>query len=61
MKLVSKVSEAAISGDDDYDLSEFNLTPDLAILLDLATAKGREPALSIWNTMQDYARNKGRL
>ncbi|XP_033633807.1 probable E3 ubiquitin-protein ligase HERC1 isoform X2 [Asterias rubens] len=58
VKLVSKVSEAAISGDDDYDLSEFNLTPDLAILLDLATAKGREPALSIWNTMQDYARNK---
>ena len=58
-KLVSRASEAAISGDDDYDLSEYNIPPGLENLLDLAVGENREPALTIWDNMQEYALNKG--
>ncbi len=58
---MTRASEAAISGDDDYDLSEYNIPPGLQDLLDLAVGETKEPAVSIWNNMQEYARIKGRL
>ena len=57
---MSRASETAISGDDDYDLSEYNIPPELQVLLDLAVGEMKEPALSIWNNMQEYARIKGK-
>ncbi|XP_071845609.1 probable E3 ubiquitin-protein ligase HERC1 isoform X3 [Apostichopus japonicus] len=58
-KLVRRVSEAVIAGDDDFCISEHELPPDLRSLLDLCLGKTKDPAASIWHEMQEYMQNKG--
>ncbi|XP_071965475.1 probable E3 ubiquitin-protein ligase HERC1 isoform X2 [Antedon mediterranea] len=57
-KIVSHVCEAVISGDDDYDSSEFEVAPDLMKLLDLAVGKIGEPGNTMFTEMHSYAKSK---
>ncbi|XP_030832727.1 probable E3 ubiquitin-protein ligase HERC1 isoform X3 [Strongylocentrotus purpuratus] len=58
-KLVSKMSEAAMLGDDDFDISEHNVQKECLSLLDLTLGKSREPGQFIWEAMQEYALSRG--
>ncbi|XP_063955724.1 probable E3 ubiquitin-protein ligase HERC1 isoform X1 [Lytechinus pictus] len=58
-KLVSKMSEAAMLGDDDFDISEHKVPKESLSLLDLTLGKSREPGQFIWTSMQEYALSRG--
>ncbi|XP_033110692.1 probable E3 ubiquitin-protein ligase HERC1 [Anneissia japonica] len=57
-KIVNNVCEAIISGDDDYDLSEFEVSTDLVKLLYMAVGKNREPGNRVFAAMEEYAKSK---
>ncbi|XP_063305478.1 probable E3 ubiquitin-protein ligase HERC1 isoform X3 [Pelobates fuscus] len=57
-KCMSALLEVALSGNEEQKTFDYKLRPDVSILVDLAVGSTKEPARSLWITMQDYAISK---
>ncbi|XP_054985114.1 probable E3 ubiquitin-protein ligase HERC1 [Sorex araneus] len=57
-KCMSCLLEVALSGNEEQKPFDYKLRPDMAIYVDLALGCSKEPARSLWISMQDYAVSK---
>lgn len=53
--------EVALSGNEEQKPFDYRLRPEVSVLVDLALGCAKEPARSLWVSMQDYAVSKGKL
>lgn len=58
-KCMSALLEVALSANEEQKTFDYKLRPDVSILVDLAVGSTKEPAHSLWMSMQDYAISKG--
>ncbi|XP_055971788.1 probable E3 ubiquitin-protein ligase HERC1 [Sorex fumeus] len=57
-KCMSCLLEVALSGNEEQKPFDYKLRPDMAIYVDLALGCSKEPARTLWISMQDYAVSK---
>uniref|UniRef100_A0A8C6YER0 HECT-type E3 ubiquitin transferase n=1 Tax=Naja naja TaxID=35670 RepID=A0A8C6YER0_NAJNA len=57
-KSVSSLLEVALSGNEEQKPFDYRLRPEVSIFVDLALGCAKEPARSLWVSMQDYAVSK---
>ncbi|XP_024591034.1 probable E3 ubiquitin-protein ligase HERC1 isoform X10 [Neophocaena asiaeorientalis asiaeorientalis] len=57
-KCMSCLLEVALSGNEEQKPFDYKLRPEIAIYVDLALGCSKEPARSLWISMQDYAISK---
>ncbi|KAG8440199.1 hypothetical protein GDO86_006116 [Hymenochirus boettgeri] len=58
VKCMSELLEVAFSGNEEQKTFDCKLKPEVSILVDLAVGSTKEPAHSLWISMQDYAISK---
>lgn len=56
---MSALLEVSLSGNEEQKTFDYKLRPEVTILVDLAVGSTKEPARSLWISMQDYALSKG--
>lgn len=59
-KCMSCLLEVALSGNEEQKPFDYKLRPEIAVYVDLALGCSKEPARSLWISMQDYAVSKGK-
>ncbi|OXB82040.1 UNVERIFIED_CONTAM: hypothetical protein H355_004123 [Colinus virginianus] len=59
-KCMSSLLEVALSGNEEQKPFDYKLRPEITVYVDLALGCTKEPARSLWISMQDYAVSKGR-
>uniref|UniRef100_A0A7N9DEE4 HECT-type E3 ubiquitin transferase n=1 Tax=Macaca fascicularis TaxID=9541 RepID=A0A7N9DEE4_MACFA len=57
-KCMSCLLEVALSGNEEQKPFDYKLRPEIAVYVDLALGCSKEPARSLWISMQDYAVSK---
>ncbi|KAG8576379.1 hypothetical protein GDO81_009838 [Engystomops pustulosus] len=57
-KCMSALLEESLSANEEQKTFDYKLQPDVSILVDLAVGSTKEPARSLWMSMQDYAISK---
>nr|XP_060611660.1 probable E3 ubiquitin-protein ligase HERC1 isoform X2 [Anolis sagrei ordinatus] len=57
-KSMSSLLEAALSGNEEQKPFDYKLRPNISVFVDLALGCAKEPARSLWVSMQDYATSK---
>ncbi|MXQ86267.1 hypothetical protein E5288_WYG006562 [Bos mutus] len=57
-KCMSCLLEVALSGNEEQKPFDYKLRPEIAVFVDLALGCSKEPARSLWISMQDYAISK---
>ncbi|XP_036697174.1 probable E3 ubiquitin-protein ligase HERC1 isoform X1 [Balaenoptera musculus] len=57
-KCMSCLLEVALSGNEEQKPFDYKLRPEIAVYVDLALGCSKEPARSLWISMQDYAISK---
>ncbi|KAM5242072.1 putative E3 ubiquitin-protein ligase HERC1 isoform 19-T29 [Hipposideros larvatus] len=57
-KCMSCLLEVALSGNEEQKPFDYKLRPEIAVFVDLALGCSKEPARSLWISMQDYAVSK---
>ncbi|XP_006511166.1 probable E3 ubiquitin-protein ligase HERC1 isoform X1 [Mus musculus] len=57
-KCMSCLLEVALSGNEEQKPFDYKLRPEVAVYVDLALGCSKEPARSLWISMQDYAVSK---
>uniref|UniRef100_A0A7M4EPI1 HECT-type E3 ubiquitin transferase n=1 Tax=Crocodylus porosus TaxID=8502 RepID=A0A7M4EPI1_CROPO len=57
-KCMSSLLEVALSGNEEQKPFDYKLRPEIAVYVDLALGCTKEPARSLWISMQDYAVSK---
>ncbi|XP_066885802.1 probable E3 ubiquitin-protein ligase HERC1 isoform X20 [Kogia breviceps] len=57
-KCMSCLLEVALSGNEEQKPFDYRLRPEIAVYVDLALGCSKEPARSLWISMQDYAISK---
>nr|XP_033775643.1 probable E3 ubiquitin-protein ligase HERC1 isoform X2 [Geotrypetes seraphini] len=57
-KCMSCLLEVALSGNEEQKPFDYKLRPEVAVFIDLALGSTKEPAHSLWISMQDYAVSK---
>ncbi|XP_066448386.1 probable E3 ubiquitin-protein ligase HERC1 isoform X1 [Eleutherodactylus coqui] len=57
-KCMSALLEVALSANEEQKTFDYKLRPDVSVLVDLAVGSTKEPARSLWISMQDYAISK---
>ncbi|XP_036123353.1 probable E3 ubiquitin-protein ligase HERC1 isoform X14 [Molossus molossus] len=57
-KCMSCLLEVALSGNEEQKPFDYRLRPEIAVYVDLALGCSKEPARSLWISMQDYAVSK---
>jgi len=60
-KCISCLLEVALSGNEEQKPFDYKLRPEIAVFVDLALGCSKEPARSLWISMQDYAISKGKV
>uniref|UniRef100_A0A2R9A0R3 HECT-type E3 ubiquitin transferase n=1 Tax=Pan paniscus TaxID=9597 RepID=A0A2R9A0R3_PANPA len=60
-KCMSCLLEVALSGNEEQKPFDYKLRPEIAVYVDLALGCSKEPARSLWISMQDYAVSKGKI
>lgn len=60
-KCMSCLLEVALSGNEEQKPFDYKLRPEIAVYVDLALGCSKEPARSLWISMQDYAVSKGKM
>lgn len=60
-KSVGSLLEVALSGNEEQKPFDYRLRPEVSTYVDLALGCAKEPARSLWVSMQDYAVSKGQL
>ena len=60
-KCMSCLLEVALSGNEEQKPFDYKLRPEIAVFVDLALGCSKEPARSLWISMQDYAISKGKV
>lgn len=58
---MSCLLEVALSGNEEQKPFDYKLRPEIAVYVDLALGCSKEPARSLWISMQDYAVSKGKM
>lgn len=58
---MSSLLEVALSGNEEQKPFDYKLRPEISVFVDLALGCAKEPARSLWITIQDYAVSKGKL
>lgn len=58
---MSSLLEVALSGNEEQKPFDYKLHPGVSVFVDLALGCAKEPARSLWMSMQDYAISKGEL
>lgn len=58
---MSSLLEVALSGNEEQKPFDYKLRPEIAVFVDLALGCTKEPARSLWISMQDYAVSKGKM
>lgn len=58
---MSSLLEVALSGNEEQKPFDYKLRPEIAVYVDLALGCTKEPARSLWISMQDYAVSKGEV
>lgn len=58
---MSCLLEVALSGNEEQKPFDYKLRPEIAVYVDLALGCSKEPARSLWISMQDYAVSKGKI
>lgn len=56
---MSSLLEVALSGNEEQKPFDYKLHPGISVFVDLALGCAKEPARSLWMSMQDYAISKG--
>lgn len=56
---MSSLLEVALSGNEEQKPFDYRLRPEVSTFVDLALGCAKEPARSLWVSMQDYAVSKG--
>ncbi|PKU32893.1 hypothetical protein llap_16803 [Limosa lapponica baueri] len=59
-KCMSSLLEVALSGNEEQKPFDYKLRPEISVYVDLALGCTKEPARSLWISMQDYAVSKAR-
>lgn len=57
---MSSLLEVALSGNEEQKPFDYKLRPEISVYVDLALGCTKEPARSLWISMQDYAVSKGK-
>ncbi|KAH0619794.1 hypothetical protein JD844_014057 [Phrynosoma platyrhinos] len=57
-KSMSSLLEVALSGNEEQKPFDYKLCPEISVFVDLALGCAKEPARSLWISMQDYAISK---
>lgn len=60
-KCMSSLLEVALSGNEEQKPFDYKLRPEITVYVDLALGCTKEPARSLWISMQDYALSKGKM
>lgn len=60
-KCMSSLLEVALSGNEEQKPFDYKLRPEITVFVDLALGCTKEPARSLWISMQDYAVSKGEV
>lgn len=58
---MSSLLEVALSGNEEQKPFDYKLRPEITVYVDLALGCTKEPARSLWISMQDYAVSKGKM
>lgn len=58
---MSSLLEVALSGNEEQKPFDYKLRSEITVYVDLALGCTKEPARSLWISMQDYAVSKGKV